>query len=68
MAYDGEAMNWVLIILALAGGTSSTQRNLAECTRNLLAIETSQVREAYCVDISGDRVYYVRRGKVVGLE
>lgn len=60
-------MNWVLIILTVAGGSSSVQRNLAECTRELLLIDTSRVREAYCVS-GDDRVYYVRRGKVVGLE
>jgi hypothetical protein len=61
-------MNWVLVILTLAGGTQATQRDLAECTRNLLLIETSRVREAYCVSVSGDRVYYVKHGRVVGLE
>lgn len=61
-------MSWVLIVLTVAGGTSSTQNTLAACTRALLQIETSRVREAYCMSTTGDRVYHVRRGKVEGLE
>lgn len=59
---------WILIVLTTAGGYSTPHTNLAGCTRSMLAIETSHVREAYCMDVTRDKIYYVLHGKVVGLE
>lgn len=57
-------MMWVLVILTIAGGSSSTQSSLAMCAQQLRMIRTSDVREAYCMSTgSSDRVYFIKDGK-----
>lgn len=56
-------MMWVLVILTVHGGTSSTQSSLAQCSESLRHIRTSGVRQAYCLSATGDQVYFIKDGK-----
>jgi hypothetical protein len=62
-------MMWVLVILTIAGGTSSKQPSLAECAQSLRAVQTSKIREAYCMSARrDDRVYFIKGGKLARME
>lgn len=57
-------MMWVLVILTVAGGSSTTMSSLTACQLHLRSIRTSDVREAYCMAPgSSDRVYFIKDGK-----
>lgn len=62
---------WFLVVLTIAGGYQQSTTSLAACTQALLDLprSTVNVREAYCIEAgTGDKVYHVHNGKVVGLE
>lgn len=63
---------WFLVVLTIAGGYQQSTTSLAACTQALLDLpmpSSWSVREAYCINAgTGDKVYHVHNGKVVGLE
>jgi hypothetical protein len=56
-------MTWVLVIIALSGGTSaSTQSSLANCEQMFRAANLADVKDAYCQSVTGDRVWIIKDG------
>ena len=53
---------WVLIVISLHGGASSTQSSLADCERELARIVEAQ--QAYCQSaFSNDMVWFIKDGR-----
>jgi hypothetical protein len=57
-------MKWMLIILTIAGGPPArSYRTAGACQRALHHIWISPTREAYCMSVEGDAVFFMRDGK-----
>jgi hypothetical protein len=56
-------MKWTLVILTVAGGHSEPKRTLEACQRQLHHTRVSETREAYCMSVKGDAVFFMRDGK-----
>jgi hypothetical protein len=56
-------MMWTLIILAAGGSTAATQSSLAQCQQSFQIANRQDVREAYCLSVTGDKVYIIKDGK-----
>jgi hypothetical protein len=58
---------WTLVVIALNTGGSSTYPSLDACRQQFKyeAMVDEGIREAYCINPSGDRVQLARDGKII---